>query len=372
MIDNVVLYIWEYDDTNTRFNRVGIIEIFESLIWINKYNDTGNFELYIPANAEILALLTSGEIHYITRADKPENAMKVEKVELTTSDENGDHITITGRSAECILAQRVFLSSVLYQQTTIQNAVLSAVYNNFIYTKSESYEFRIIPIITYDPNLDTDGYIQPVAYANNQYNTESILDAVVDMCQYAGYGFKVTFSPTALTFYIYVGVNRTINQTANKRVVFSPDYNNLANTTYTYDITSYFNLCQALGDGTGATQYKTWTKPTGLGGMALIEKSVASGISKSIEGGEMSDAQYMILLQRFATKERTRADITRTFDADILNFNAYTYGVDYNLGDIVTAINEYGISGSARVTEISEVFDESGYKIYPTLSEWSV
>lgn len=372
MIDNVVLYIWEYDDTNTRFNRVGIIEDFESLIWINKYHDVGNFELYIPASTELFALLTSGEIHYITRADKPDNAMKVEKVELSTGDENGDHITITGRSAECILAQRVFLSSVLYQQTTIQNAVLSAVYDNFIYSKSESYEFRIIPIMSYDPNLDTPQYIKPVAYANNQYNTETILDAVVDMCEYAHYGFKVTFSPAALTFYIYVGVDRTINQSANKRVIFSPEYNNLANTTYSYDITSYFNLCQALGDGSGAAQYKTWTKPTGLGGMALIEKSVASGISKSVEGGEMTDAQYMILLQRFATKERNKADITRKFDADILNFNAYTYGVDYNLGDKVTAINEYGISGSARVTEISEVFDESGYKIYPTLSEWSV
>jgi hypothetical protein len=50
----------------------------------------------------------------------------------------------------------------------------------------------------------------------------------------------------------------------------------------------------------------------------------------------------------------------------------YIYGVDYNLGDKVAIKNEYGVTGAATVTEMTEVEDESGYQVRPTLSEWSV
>ena len=32
--------------------------------------------------------------------------------------------------------------------------------------------------------------------------------------------------------------------------------------------------------------------------------------------------------------------------------------------------NEYGIQAKATIIEVTEVEDESGYKIVPTLSEW--
>ena len=60
------------------------------------------------------------------------------------------------------------------------------------------------------------------------------------------------------------------------------------------------------------------------------------------------------------------------FSGEILAGNSYKYGIDYSLGDKVTVINEYGIRGTAVVSEITEVEDETGYSIYPTLSEWKV
>lgn len=376
MTSNIVLYLWQYDTINNVFNRIYIIDTFISLIWINRYYNAGNFELYIPASTELFALLTSGEIHYITRADKPDNAMKVEKVELSTGDENGDHITITGRSIECILSQRVFLETKTFESSgeEVQRIIVDILKENVMRASpyDVGYMYRKIPIFSYDPNLDEPKYIEPFVNIDIQFNSETILDAVVEMCKIAQYGFKITFSPTALVFYLYVGLDRTINQTTNKRVVFSPDYNNLANTTYSYDITSYFNACLALGDGNGYDQARSYVFPTYYEGINLYETALASGVSKSTESGELNPSAYEILLRQWGTKEIKKADVTKIFSADILNFNAYTYGIDYNLGDMVTAINEYGISGSARVTEISEVFDESGYKIYPTLSEWSV
>ena len=48
----------------------------------------------------------------------------------------------------------------------------------------------------------------------------------------------------------------------------------------------------------------------------------------------------------------------------------YKYHVDYELGDTVLIENEYGIQAKATIIEVTEVEDESGYRIVPTLSEW--
>jgi hypothetical protein len=64
--------------------------------------------------------------------------------------------------------------------------------------------------------------------------------------------------------------------------------------------------------------------------------------------------------------------VTQTFNGEILNYNAYTYGVDYNLGDKVSIKNEYGVTGNATIMAITEVEDETGYRLVPTLSEWEI
>jgi len=50
----------------------------------------------------------------------------------------------------------------------------------------------------------------------------------------------------------------------------------------------------------------------------------------------------------------------------------YKYGEDYFLGDTVLIENDYGIKAKATIVEITEVEDETGYKIVPKLSEWRV
>ena len=44
----------------------------------------------------------------------------------------------------------------------------------------------------------------------------------------------------------------------------------------------------------------------------------------------------------------------------------------YNLGDIVQIENEYGIQATARILEIIDCEDESGYSTVPTFSTWEV
>ena len=55
----------------------------------------------------------------------------------------------------------------------------------------------------------------------------------------------------------------------------------------------------------------------------------------------------------------------RSFEGTIEPNTTFIYGRDYHLGDIVTVQNEFGISISARITEVVEVFDDRGSSVEP-------
>ena len=50
------------------------------------------------------------------------------------------------------------------------------------------------------------------------------------------------------------------------------------------------------------------------------------------------------------------------------NAESYVYRQDYNIGDIVTVIGNYGVQSKMRVVSYVEIEDENGETGYPTLS----
>ena len=66
--------------------------------------------------------------------------------------------------------------------------------------------------------------------------------------------------------------------------------------------------------------------------------------------------------QVFVTSLEGEVEPTMTFE----------YRKDYNLGDVVTTENQYGLKATPRIIEIIENWDDSGYKIVPTFEEWEV
>ena len=55
-----------------------------------------------------------------------------------------------------------------------------------------------------------------------------------------------------------------------------------------------------------------------------------------------------------------------SFAGEIIVGMSYKYKEDYNLGDIVNIVNEYGISINVRISEIIENQDDNGYTMEPT------
>lgn len=355
----MILYVWKYDNDAETFEKVAVIDYAISVIWIRRFQTTGQFELYLPASAELLELF-SGEI-FITR-DNIDTAMSVEYIHLTTDAENGDYLTISGRSAECIISRRIVPKQTVFSGTA-ENCIRYLLTENIVSPGNAQRKINVFSLGT------AQGFTETI---EKQVTGKNLLTTISDICAAYDYGFKVTFTGTGFVFDLYKGTDRSLNQTENPYVIFSPEFENLGNTEYKLDKTTYYNSVFVAGEGEGTARKIAWIPPSyGDEGLRLREKWVDAR-NMSSDDGEISPTDYMQMLYAQCYEELALSKETTTFNGEILDVNVYAFGVDYNLGDTVSIVNEYGVTGTAVVTEITEVEDENGYKIYPTLSEWSV
>ncbi len=79
----------------------------------------------------------------------------------------------------------------------------------------------------------------------------------------------------------------------------------------------------------------------------------------------LKDVIYSIYLLNKGVEETTKYGEKTTFEGSVIPRMTFNYKIDYNLGDIVTIRNEYGIEKAVRITEVIEVSDENGYSIEP-------
>lgn len=357
------LYVWRYNTTTNSYQKTAVIDEYVSIIWITRFYKAGNFELYIPASIQNFKQFTPGKIEILLTRDDWDGAMIVEGINLKTDPENGDYLTVTGRSAESILGRRI-----IPQQTnftgTAENCIRSLINQNVINPTNAN---RKINNFVLGP---AQGYTDTI---DKQVTGKNLLDTISEICAAYGYGFRVTFDGTNFNFNLYKGTDRSTDQTTNPPVVFSPDYENLGNTEYTYDLQQFKTAVYVAGEGEGSNRKIYALGYTAASDMFRREIWVDSrNTSSTTESGELTPEEYNAIMGEQA-KEALRENMFQLdFNGEILNANSYVYGVDYSLGDKVSVINEYGIKGTTNVSEITEVEDESGYKLVPTFSEWSV
>ena len=89
---------------DTSLDAIAVVDDYESLIWTDRYQEYGDFEIYTPVTADILNVIKQD--YYLINRDS-EHVMIVEKLLIKTDVETGNHITITGRSLESILKRRI-------------------------------------------------------------------------------------------------------------------------------------------------------------------------------------------------------------------------------------------------------------------------
>lgn len=420
---------------NKDLEEIGIIDNYTSLIWVNRYNEIGDCELYIEATNENLNLLKKG--NYLTRHDD-EMICRIEKVELDTDSENGNYIIATGYDSKKIIDQRV-----IWGQSSVDGNVEE-------YIRDLVYKSLVNPNLSARAITDTNGRrnfflgnkanFSEVISEQNSYN--NVGEKIRDFCKRYDWGYKVIVDIKNFYFLLYKGTNRT------NSVIFSPDYENLKTTIYKDDSSNIANVALVAGEGEGSNRSRnvsgyeegldryeisvdardisrtiTWGDLTSMypttdnGGQGYIYKTAQEGAAYKMnyinipiiddnqltelknaypDGSEITiddvlyyqvyneiiadlssfapetgddvilrDLVYAVYLLSRGYEKLAEYGTVTSFEGTVEPTSTFEYKKDYFLGDLATVRNEYKIEATARITEITEVFDNNGYSVEP-------
>lgn len=348
---------------NKDFEIIGMLEEYVSIEWVRRYNEAGDFVLNTVATTEEITGTVEllKEENYIAREDD-ETIMQIEKRHIKTSEEQGNTIEVSGRSAEKLLGQRIVWSQTNTKAgETVEDFVRRLVYENAINPTNKK---RIIPSLVLGKRK---GFTETI---EKQITGDNLLTAVIEICQAYEYGFKIKMNEVGqLEFELYKGTDRSYNQTENPFVIFSDEFDNITNTEYEYDKTNFANVALIGGEGEGTE--RKYQQIGDTEGFARYELFVdAKDVSSN--NGEITGNEYNKMLIEKGMEKLAENAITETFEGELETSNTYIYKSDYNIGDIVQVENEYQIKARTRVVEMIESHNENGYRAVPTFGTWEV
>ena len=326
--------------------RKGVIENHTSLQWHRKYYECGTFELHCPITDENLRLLQPGNI--ITIKGKKEAAVI-----------RGDQSEEESPMANEIVRNGFFLPIYLGDRLT------GPMYN-FTGTVEDAMRYMInnaspIPLLQIAEGIGDETSI------TFQATYKNVLTYMSKFARYIETGFRIVpdFRNKTMTFETYKGIDRTKRQGKNPRVIFSETYNNLNNVRHNYSDSNM--KTKVIVGGRGEGENRIYVTVGGGEGFDLREHFLDA---TDIDGEGLTEKVYEIALKSRGLEYLIEHTEIENFEAEVeLNVN-FIYGIDYDLGDIVTVQKKkWGMTQHLRITEICEVYEYGGMYIVPTFGE---
>lgn len=346
---------------DTNFVDVKLIDEYESMIWTDRYNTSGDFELYMPMDISILDYIKED---YYLWCSQSEHLMIIEDIKIKSDVEEGNKIIVTGRSLEQMLDRRIVWGQKVINGS-LQNGIKTLLTESII---SPSTKLAARKIDNFKFIASTDSRITSLKISA-EYTGDDLYEIISTICVEAGIGFKIVLNQTDNTFEfsLYVGDDRSYNQTDNPYVVFSPKFDNLVTSNYVSNNQEYKNIAYVAGEGEGSSRKRlvVGSNASGLNRRELFVD--ARDISSDNDGVTLSASQYNALLKQRGLEKLAENIRIRSFDSEVLEGSQYDYGKDFFMGDIVQTEDDYGHVGRSVISEFIISHDTSdGLRQYPT------
>lgn len=344
-----------------------MVENYDSLIWTERYNTIGDFQITTGDVDRFMTLLPEGTIVSLRESAVP---MIVETHLIERKKNTPTKLTIKGREFTSILDRRISVSAVtgttewvttkktpqdvayylidaicvggvLHANDIFSNTLVTFAFADYLTSTGPNRSFAIPRGNLLSTALQ---FIQAEAKADP--GTSPATPVVVP------HGIRAVrpgLTATAIQIQIYKGVDRT------GTVYFDGTRELLDDGSYLFSKVGSASTALLQGPVNASIIEKGVAAATGLDRRVILVDGSNSALSDAqmLENGKMSLAE---------------AKQTAMFDGSInQDLSPYVYNVDYGLGDIVKLVGDYGLTSSARVTEYIRSEDNTGVKSYPTL-----
>lgn len=274
-----ILYV---RDKNT-YEIVHIEESFISLVWAERYQETGDFVLDLPISEANFEVYKRG--NYV-QIDESEETMLIESINID-DDVDDPVLEVSGRTLSLYLERRVNASKLYdnFSETieysgSVSDVISSIVTDDMTDTFEINYEWRWVdesgiehngygtpggsevvrryrvPIKKNTPYRDISNFVYEDLTSINDITKKfseikTVYDIVVAMAKKYVFGFRIRLGDNGqLVFQTYKGIDRTTSQKVLDPVIFNPVMDNITYVNYFEDQTDYKNVAFVYSDGT--------------------------------------------------------------------------------------------------------------------------
>lgn len=367
----IQILVFEVNDTT--FDSIGEVNQYESLIWPDKFNGFGTFELWAPITDENSQYFKKGNILWCGG----DNAAVVEIVKSEIDEIGTKTYNVKGRTLEMLLTTRIIWGTYNAVNKDASTAMYEIVNQNCV---NPSNANRKIPYLKLAEDLKFGGKITYQKTGGEVYDSLSTIASTCDL------GFNVLFKPKTkeLIFEVVEGVDRTVEQSVNDPVEFSTELEDLLSSSYYTNDQDVKNVAFVQGEESGSSRKSVISGEADSKGFVRRELYVdardlqSTSVDENGEEQSLSPAEYTQVLTQRGDDKLSECKTTETFEAQIRVFGdvQYEFGVDYKKGDKVTVRDEQlNVVVSARITEVQEESDDEyalvltfGYS-YPTIMQ---
>lgn len=350
-----------------------LIENYDSLIWTERFNTVGDFQIETGLVDLFMTQLPEGTNVTLRDSNVP---MVVETHQIDRKKNTPQKLIIKGRSFESILDRRVSIQSVasltgandwivnVKTPSDLAYYIIAKICVEGVISAKDIFEASKVQFNTPADYLTSTGPTKPFTVERGQ-----LLDIVTQLLQTEApadstttpvtpavvpHGIRAvrpSSAGTAIAIQIYAGVDRSAT------ILFDATRDLLDDGTYLFSKVGSANAAYGIGKNMAATMFEGASEPSGLARRAILVD------------GSQSDIADIAILKNEMSRGLSEAHETAIFDGSInQDISPYKFGVDYNLGDTVKVVGDYGLVTNARVTEYIRSEDQTGSKGYPTLS----
>lgn len=270
--------IYLYDH---KFVAKGVIDVYTSMIWTERYNDISDFEIVIPINSPIADQIKLGDyVELIEKSDEfniDRNVMMINYINVKNNmDDNC--IIIKGQDQTRLLKQRAILFDYEISTNdtyidTIKTLINYSMNNNHKYL-TDAFGLDRDPgsdDLPMDMNVDIPKYWKDYPYngSGKPFNTKcdtkslilhagSIFNAIKTICDICDWGFRILLDDNNNnTLYIYCGKRHNGTESNETVMTFAMEFDNLVSSELIIDAQNFSNRHFVIGSKYDAPDYDT-------------------------------------------------------------------------------------------------------------------
>lgn len=365
------------------FLKKDAIDRFNSAIWTERYARPGDVTLVVDPTPEMMTKLAEGTYLALDGSD--------EVMILDTQTIENGVLKVEGRSLLGFLENRAFSSNgdmwakSWYAQGFLPENLITHIIRYYViivdsngdpYLYNGTVDLNTGGPMNAIPNLEIDAVASPYPPVNFAVPHGQVLDVIQQVADTWNLGIRMYLlsadeSGHQLRFRVYAGIDRST------QVIFSPTLDNLRGVSELRSIRGYKTVAVAWPTDEkigffgvayipGTEDFTGWDRRTLLhwADDVYLDKIAVDPEFPSIDDFN----NVLIVLEQRARDALANNNYTRVVDGEVVPQIGYTFGVDYNLGDIVSLKGHSEIVQKARITEYIRSQDPTGERAYPTVS----